>query len=440
MLWRARTMLRIEWEVRVAMTFEEARAMGSEAAELARLRSTGRWMPLLRELAAFDAWPEPMVSLYLNVCWDDEQQRERTRLEIKDQLRRARGAGWARPADLVRVDELVEERVRRRGPPEDELEGGSEVRGVRGEAFFLCAERGFERHSRSGALFPNRLYVASSPSLRPLAAAHHARSRALCVTLDAVSTRIYDVDPDRDRSPEAERSAGGLLAVVEGVVPKRQSQGGWSQLKLQHYREHQVDQHHDEAARLVARYFAESVPRRRVLLGGRAEAVANFERHLPVAVRAEVLRVPELASAESEAALLAACSQALREAEHEEATALLSLVEGAASPGFGGYAGGDGGRGAIGVAATVAALNGRRVDELLLAEGLCCDGWRCVRCEAMGSGQDHASCTSCGGPVAATELGEAMVRAAIAQDALLHTLPSPSRLDALGGVAARLRF
>lgn len=419
----------------MATTYE-----GTRAAETGL--GTGRWMPLLRELAAFDAWPEPLVSLYLDVCWDDEMQRERTRLELKEQLRRERAVGLARPADLLRVEELVEEAVRRRGEPE--------VAGVRGEAWFLCAERGFERHSRSATAYPNRLYVATTPSLRPIAT-HFGRGRALCVLLDDVSTRIYDVAPDRDRPTERSsprssgaRGTGDLLAAVEGVVPKRQSEGGWSQLKLQHYRERQVEQHHDDAAQVLARFFDEAVPRKRVLLGGREAAVAGFERRLPAAVRAQVLRVPELAAAESEAAVLAACDQALREVERGETEALVDVAAGAATPGFGGYAGGDGGRGVVGVAATMAAMNERRVDELMLGEGLCRDGWRCVRCDSIGGGGidglGHAGCPICGGPIEDTELGEALVRAAIGQDALLHTLPSPSRLDSLGGVAARLRF
>src|SRR5437867_8574333 len=93
------------------------------------LRRDRLW-PVVRELAAFDAAPDQVVSVYLDVCWDSEQQRARTRLAIKEQLRGLRGqapVGAALERDLARVEDWVEERTHVKG-----------ATGERGEARFLC--------------------------------------------------------------------------------------------------------------------------------------------------------------------------------------------------------------------------------------------------------------------------------------------------------------
>jgi hypothetical protein len=56
----------------------------------------------LNELARISRAPSPVVSVHLNTRWADEHHRDRVRLFLKNELRRARRAtaGGAAAADL----------------------------------------------------------------------------------------------------------------------------------------------------------------------------------------------------------------------------------------------------------------------------------------------------------------------------------------------------
>jgi peptide subunit release factor 1 (eRF1) len=101
---------------------------------------------------------------------------------------------------------------------------------------------------------------------------------------------------------------------------------------------------------------------------------------------------------------------------------------------------GPGGRGAAGLKDTVAALNERRVETLLLDEGFDARGGSCPTCGLLVAGPADR-CPADGSELEPVErMREAIVEAAVAQDAEVIVVRHHPDLGPLGGVGAVLRF
>lgn len=378
---------------------------------------------LLRELGRFDATPFRALSLYLDVRWSDEKQRERARLFVKDEVRAVRsrlGDGeadaWVE-RDLDRLEALVEERVRQTIDPADAS-----------CAIFLCGARQLELAVRLSALLPaslpDRLSVGPILLLRPLFGVPCHR-RALAVVVDRSSARFYVVTPS-----QVGAAAVREAAVIESDVPKRHKQGGWSQLHLQHRFAERLDAFlRGVAERAIELSAASGVEQ--LVIAAREDAASGIERHLGRRDRARVLRVMHVdPSATADDVLLLAVARRLDEAAGDESTEKLAVItDGSAALG----------RGVVGAVEVVRAANEGRLRELLIAEQFCRDGWRCSECGALGEG-NLDRCPGCSHEVQRIELGEALARRAVECGARVELLPGASRLDSLGGVAAELRY
>ena len=264
------------------------------------------------------------------------------------------------------------------------------------------------------------LIAGPTPALRPILSSLAASGRTLCVVCDSTHAKLYELSSD----------SVGTLGMIDGMVPRRHHAGGWSQLKLQHYRTEQIAHLHKEAAQMVLRFFEESGQRARVLLGGRPGAQAGLEAHLAMPVKKRLRRALDVSGSDSDGEALLGFTRALESIERDEASLRVRRVEE--------MAGADG-RGVLGIDQVIDAVNTGRAAELLLSESFCLGGWRCARCRVIGVGAQSA-CGACGGPTESLELGEALVHGAILQDAAVTILPSPSRLDLHAGLAAETRF
>lgn len=97
-------------------------------------------------------------------------------------------------------------------------------------------------------------------------------------------------------------------------------------------------------------------------------------------------------------------------------------------------------RAAGGPQATLDALNERRVETLLLENGLDCRGGRCPR-DGLLSLETHGPCPADGTELEEVEhLREAVVEAALAQDAEVIVVKRYPDLGPHRGMAALLRF
>lgn len=374
---------------------------------------------LLKGLAELDATPHQVVSMYLDARWRDEQQRERARLTLKEAHAEAKARlkelpeEVAAPAarDLARADEYAQLVIKQR------IDVGFE-----GIAAFFCEPRGIELVTLTHAEMPTSLRIETRPHLLPLARSANDHDVALVAVVETDETRIYEL------------AMGGLAATahLQGDVPDRVQRGGWRQLRIQKHIADHILHHHKEAARdLLARFDGISGIRGRpprVVLGGREEMLAAFERNLPERVLARAVRVTDIDPQGPDDVILGKVRAALAQAVARHEREIVRAVEDSAAMG----------RGVLGVDAVLRVINEGRVWELLLDPRFDRQGTRCVRCDLLGS-ERRDRCPACGGALETVHLRDELVRRAVLASAEIHEFVD-RELAEHGGVAAILRY
>jgi peptide chain release factor subunit 1 len=292
--------------------------------------------------------------------------------------------------------------------------------GARALAVFCSsAERLFESVQLSQPA-PGRVLIGRSPYVEPLL--DGAQERRWLVGL--VSRRTAHLLAGR---PDSLRERERLRENVHG----QHDQGGWSQARYERGVDKDVEEH--------LRHFADVVARRwraerfdRLALGGPHEIVARFQGLLDEEVQAHLAqrRIDIDLSSAGEAELREAVERVVEEDDRlTEREDLDRLSEGA----------GGAGRAARGVADTLAALNERRVERLLIDPGFDRPGQRCPVCGLLLSDSEDR-CPADGSPLEDLEhLREAAVEAALLQDAAVTVIHHHEDLRQ-PGIGALLRF
>jgi peptide chain release factor subunit 1 len=294
-------------------------------------------------------------------------------------------------------------------------------KGARSLALFCSSRDGLFEAIRLTRPVPGRVAIEPAPYVEPMIAAVESR-RWLVALVNRRSARLLSGSPERLR--ERER--------VDGTVHGQHDQGGWSQANY----ERSVDKDAMDHLRAVADAINVHWRRERfdrVAIGGPHEVIVRFEELLTDQVRERLApeRVEiDLASA-TESQVRALVEQIVLEDERRLEQEVLGRLEAGL---------GSGNRATAGLSDTLDALNERRVQTLLLSPGFDGEGGRCAGCGVLVAdtgGQCPANC----GPLQRVEhLREAVVEAAVFQDAdilVIHHLPEREPRE---GIAAVLRF
>ncbi len=317
--------------------------------------------------------------------------------------------------DLVSLREDLE-RVRRyllsREPP---------FKGARALAVFCSGRDDLFEVVQMSRPVTGRVEIGRTPYVEPLVVA--AGERRWCVVLvSRREARILTGAPDR--LTERER--------MRDHVHGQHDQGGWSQANYERSVEQDADAHLRRVIELVSRYWQ----RERfdcLALGGPQEVVARFQSLLPDELTRCVIaqRVQaDVAAATDEQVRTAACGLVDDVERERERAALDRLAAGL----------GSGGRAAGGPQATLDALNERRVEVLLLEDGIDRHGGRCPSCGLL-SLETRGPCPADGTDLEEVEhLREAAVEAALTQDAEVVVVRRFPDLGPQQGIAALLRF
>jgi peptide chain release factor subunit 1 len=238
------------------------------------------------------------------------------------------------------------------------------------------------------------------------------------------------------------RRAGRVLAgPVDGLeeqanfdefVHGQHDQGGWSQARYERSIEKDTDDHLRRVAEGVnQRWRSERFDR--VALGGPVEIVPRVEAQLSAEVRANL--VPrrlevDLSSAGGDEIRRALAKLVVEDEKQRERETLDRLAAGV----------GSGGRGTGGPEGTLEALNERRVETLLLDPHWDQPGLRCQSCGLLTLGSD-GRCPADGSLMERLEhLREAVIEAALAQDAEVMVVRHHPDLGPFRGIGALLRF
>jgi peptide subunit release factor 1 (eRF1) len=215
-------------------------------------------------------------------------------------------------------------------------------------------------------------------------------------------------------------------------VHGRHQQGGWSQARYQRSVDEEARDHYRNVADAAFRRFKSS-PFDRLLIGGPAEDVAEFESRLHSYLKERIVGRVEVDVENTTADQVLAAARADMEAFDlkREQESLERLRQGLAT----------GGRGVAGLDDTLAALNERRVEVLLLADGFDAAGTSCPQCGWVGT-PEHTVCPADGTKLEARDsLAESALELAIEQSAeVLRVRGAAGEIESHGGIAAVLRF
>jgi peptide subunit release factor 1 (eRF1) len=373
---------------------------------------TASYDDIAAQLARLERLPAAhpgVVSVYLNTRWSDEHQRDRTRVFLTGELRRARQAGGAEPEDLDWVeregDVLVDQAER------------SEAKGV---ALFACRALGLREVIPVRVPFRERFVVAERPDLGALAELLDEHAPAIVVFVDGESARLLPLLP----------SGAGDEVILERDVTGRHTRGGWAQLAQSRYARHvetQRDRHFEGVAEAVA-HVVDSQAIRRILLAGHENELAAFRKQLPGRLQPLVLGEIHGTRWEPASAILQRAAERLDLQEHSDEIVDVDAVLTEAAKG---------GRAVAGPGTLEAARRGA-IHRLYILADLRRPGQACERCGALQ--ETGETCWLCGGAARETELAAAVIDRVQTTGGTVETVLAHAGLAAAGGMAARLRY
>ena len=364
---------------------------------------------LVQELADFDVRGELVCSCYLNVDGrarvrpvDYEQDLERMvkRLRSRDQLPKSVAE------DLGRITSFVR--------------NGFNRSNVRGLAMFSCSTAGLWKVVELPVPVYNRISVSAAPALSQLRSVVEQLQPIGILLVDRQHTRILVFD-------------GGELVerseVIDELPRDYDERGQAARGDISNHVDELAHQHLRDAARGAFEVFH---PREvgRVALGGSVEAVGEVEQHLHPYLRERLVdRLGLGISAgldEIHHAMLDLEARSERSVEAAEVSRLRDAV-------------GAGDKGVSGLTDTLAALNERRVDQLLVSEGFEESGWRCSNCGTLAAVGPR--CRTCEAEMEhLDDVVEEAVQDALHQSCRVEVCVENADLDVLGRIGALLRY
>jgi peptide subunit release factor 1 (eRF1) len=296
-------------------------------------------------------------------------------------------------------------------------------KGAHGLVVYACGPADLFEVIRLPRPVETRAVIDDSPFVEPLAELV-GRGSWLVVLVNRQTGRMFLGDPERLEEVD----------VIVDDVHGQHKQGGWSQARYQRSVDEDVQDHLRNVAEAAFVHFKRT-PFDRLLLGGPTETVTEFKSKLHAYLRERVAGRVDV-DVENTSADEVRDAAGARIAEYDrgrEREALDRLREGIAR----------GSRAAAGLDDVLAALNERRVETLLVAQGLTAAGCTCPQCGWVGP-LDGGAC-----PADGTELDcrdnviESAVELALVQSAevlMVRDEEHALELQSHGDIGAVFRF
>jgi peptide chain release factor subunit 1 len=355
----------------------------------------------LDKLAAFDAGPFPVVSLYLNLQPDQHGRANFEpflRKELNERLRTFHASGPERESleqDASRIREYV-----------GQVDGSAHAL-----ALFACAAGDlFEAIQLAAPIPEHRLHISDQPHLYPLARLLDEFPRYVVLLADSHWARIFVCAANALQHTEE----------IEGTKTRHHKVGGWSQARYQRHVENFHLQHAKEVVEALARIVREESIGAIVLAG--EDIVPVVREQLPKDLEERVVDIVKLDIRAPEREVLEKTIAALRvkdaETDRERVDALIGAYRG-------------NGLACIGVEDTRRAFEMGQVDELLIP----------AVPDAIAVDEPESPASTGGTSESAKEhvAGEFVVKAR-QTSARIRFIEDVSLLEPLGGVGAILRF
>lgn len=365
---------------------------------------------LVRELAEFDSDGAAVTSCYLDV---DGRAKVRG-LDVERELDRLvrQVAPYAEDEPSV-ADDLQRMTAH--------VRGGIDRRGVRGLAMFSCSPRELWKVVTLPVPVHSRITVGHAPAVGQLEGAVEELRPIGVVLVDRQRMRLFvdEMAELVELSEEVNELPRGDYDV-RGKSERGDTSGHVAELVQQHLR--------SAADAAFAHFQKRQVGR--VSLGGSPEAVAELETLLHPYLRERLIeRVNVSAGAALDEVREAIMEVQARAERAREAAAVARLRD----------ALGAGQLGVSGVGPTLAALNERRVEQLLVSEEFHAGGWRCTACSGLA--EVGPTCPICQGEmVRVDDVVEEAIQDALGQGTDVEVCVDNADLDVLGRIGALLRY
>lgn len=308
--------------------------------------------------------------------------------------------------DLAQIQEFVEKKFERVD--------------TQGLAIFSCAAQGFWEIFQLPNPVPNQVYFQARPYLPPLAAfLSHSKPTAILLT-DRQQARIFTMKHGAIRE----------WTAFEDYVPTRSDQGGWSQMRYQRRSDHWAKHHVDKAAELVLK-LEQHYPFDWLIIGGEPEIDQVLQQDLHPYLKDCVIGTINVRIDAPEADVIAAARKVREEKEDHLIDDLMHRVQE--------YAGA-GGRGTIGLADTIQAMNEQKVHILLVQQGYSVPGSVCNACDQLYP-KVIETCPACGGSAERVEnVAAALIQKGMELGARVEVATEFNQLEPIGCVGSIMYY
>lgn len=367
-----------------------------------------------QNLAAAEPSPFPVISLYLNLA-AGQGGRESSVSFVKKALA---DRGRSLPADSPERESFEQDDERIRRYLDKEIDKSSQ-----GLALFACSGSGlFEAVQLDAPLDQHWLFVGSVPHLYPLARLIDTHPRYAAILLDTNRAQIFVFGLGTTERTEQ----------VKNAKTRRTSKGGWSQARYQRRADNVHVNHIKEVIETLERLVREEALQH-VVVAGEEIALSILREQMPKELAEKVIDMASLDRSASEADILAASLEALREKDAETDAEKVEELIGAWR---------SGGLGVAGPESTISAFQLGQVDELIIAASP----------ETLKSVQTLPDDAAPGAVAADTsapqgmpdegrlKLSDELVTRAQQTGARIRFIEDAALLAGIGGVGALLRF
>ena len=298
-------------------------------------------------------------------------------------------------------------------------EWGPESRAM---AIFSSQPAGLREAIPLNVRVPTQAVFGARPKITPLAQVADENERYCAVVVSKEDARLLIISMGEVEEEHA----------ISDSVPGRHDQGGWSQARYQRHRGFHVREHLKRALDELEDHLA-SWPFRRLIVAGPVEVTTEFVELLPEPLKERLIGVVPCSVKAGRDEVMAALTPAIQARERSEEEALLLQISELADAG---------GRGVLGLEATLSAISDGRVHELAVADGISASGRECVNCGHLDA-NIVADCPRCKMELVQTEdIIERATERVYAQGGRVEVMFGSAResLVARGGVGALLRY
>jgi peptide subunit release factor 1 (eRF1) len=250
-------------------------------------------------------------------------------------------------------------------------------------AFFSCAADNFFRAYSLAVPVRERVRIAPSPHVKPLADLLDNYSGYAVALVDKQGTRLFYyhmgelVETDGLLGEEVRHTKRGGASQYPG---RRGGVAGQT-----NYAEEVAERNMKEAADFAAHYFSEHRARR-IILAGTEENTSMFRAQLPKTWQSLVVGVLPLSMTASKTEVFDRALEIIEEQERRQEAELINTIITAAAKGR---------EGCVGLKDTLEAVKEGRVMNLVVQDGYCSTGYLCHGCGYLTVNQSE-SCPFCG--------------------------------------------